>query len=87
MMRSAGGAALAAVLALWTTACTSSAPGTAAGHGVVTEHHAIERGAARSARVEIEMTAGDLEMKSGSKTLFEGDFDFNVADLKPAICL
>ena len=79
-MKSTGAAALAAVLAMWTTACTSSAPGP-----VVTEHHAIERGAATSARVEIEMTAGDLEMTSGSKTLFEGDFDFNVADLKPVI--
>jgi len=32
-----------------------------------------------------EMSAGDLAMKSGAAMLFEGDFDFNVPTLKPAI--
>jgi hypothetical protein len=52
---------------------------------MVHEHHAVERGAATSARVEIDMSAGDLEVKSGAATLLEGDFDFNVPDLKPEI--
>ena len=52
---------------------------------VVTEHHAVERGAATRARVDIDMSPGDLEVQSGAKTLFEGDFDFNVPDLKPDI--
>jgi hypothetical protein len=52
---------------------------------VVHEHHTVERGAATSARVEIGMTAGELEVKSGAKMLFEGNFDFNVPVLKPEI--
>jgi hypothetical protein len=52
---------------------------------VVHEHHSVERGGATSARVEIGMTAGDLEVKSGAKMLFEGNFDFNVPVLKPEI--
>jgi hypothetical protein len=40
---------------------------------------------ATSARVEIGMTAGDLEVKAGAKMLFEGNFDFNVPVLKPEI--
>ena len=31
------------------------------------------------------MSPGDLEVQSGAKTLFEGDFDFNVPDFKPVI--
>jgi len=69
------------VVALWTIAC-----GTSARTGpVVHEHHSVERGAATSARVEIGMSGGELEVASGAKTLFEGDFDFNVPVLKPAI--
>lgn len=52
---------------------------------VVHEHHSVERGSATSARVEIDMSAGELELKSGAKMLFEGDFDFNIPALKPAI--
>jgi predicted membrane protein len=52
---------------------------------VVHEHHSVERGAATSARVEIGMTAGELEVKSGAKMLFDGNFDFNVPVLKPEI--
>jgi hypothetical protein len=74
-------AGAAITVAVWTIACGMGGP---AGP-VVREHHAIERGAATSARVEIDMAAGDLELKSGAATLFEGDFDFNVPDLKPDI--
>lgn len=52
---------------------------------LVHEHHAVERGAATRARVEIDMSAGDLEVKSGAATLLAGDFDFNIPALKPAI--
>jgi uncharacterized protein DUF2154 len=52
---------------------------------MVHEHHAVERGAAASTRVVIDMTAGELEVKSGAARLFEGDFDFNIPVLKPAI--
>lgn len=69
------------VAALGTMACGASSP---AGP-VVHEHRSIDRGAATSARVEIEMSAGELEVKSGAMTLFEGDFDFNVPDMKPEI--
>ena len=31
------------------------------------------------------MSAGELEMRSGATALFEGDFDFNVPDLKPSV--
>jgi predicted membrane protein len=36
-------------------------------------------------RVYIDMSAGELEMKSGGTTLFEGDFDFNIPLLKPVL--
>ena len=71
-----------AVTALWMMACGGM--GGPAGP-VVREHHTVERGAATSARVEIDMSAGDLAMKSGATVLFEGDFDFNIPALKPAI--
>ena len=41
----------------WTVACGTSGPV----GPVVHEHHTVERGGATSARVEIGMTAGDLE--------------------------
>lgn len=69
------------VAALWTIACGASAP---AGP-MVHEHHDIERGAATQARVEIDMSAGELEVKSGAASLFAGDFSFNVPTLKPAV--
>ena len=52
---------------------------------VVNEHHAVERGAATAASVDIDMSAGDLDVKSGATKLFEGDFAFNVPALKPDI--
>jgi hypothetical protein len=69
------------VAALWMIGCGMSGP---AGP-VVHERQTIERGAATHARVEIDMSAGELALKSGSAKLFEGDFDFNVPDLRPVI--
>ena len=66
--------------------CGTVACGTSGPVGpIVHEHHAVERGAATTARVEIGMSAGEIAVKSGAKTLFEADFDFNVPSLKPAI--
>jgi hypothetical protein len=73
--------AAAVTLALWTAGCGMSGP---AGP-VVNEHEVVERGAATDARVEIGMSAGDLAVKSGATTLFEGDFAYNVPALKPTI--
>jgi len=73
--------ALIALTGLTATACSI---GTPAGP-VAKEHHAIERGDATRARVEVDMTAGDLFVTSGAAQLFEGDFEFNVPALKPAI--
>jgi hypothetical protein len=52
---------------------------------VVNEHKTIERGAATDARVEIGMSAGDLEVKSGATALLDGNFAYNVPALKPMI--
>jgi hypothetical protein len=80
-MSSTGPLALAVAAACWTAACGMFVP---AGP-VVHERHVVERGAATSTRVEIEMSAGELEMRSGAKALFEGDFDFDDPGLKPVI--
>jgi hypothetical protein len=72
---------VAVACAAWTAACglpVATGP-------LVKEHHAVERGAATQARVELDMSAGELEVKSGAATLFDGDFDFNVPVLKPVI--
>ena len=79
-MRSLTACAVLIATAVWTLACS----GSVATGPVVHEHHNVERGAATDARVEIDMSAGDLDVKPGAMTLFAGDFDFNVPDLKPA---
>jgi hypothetical protein len=79
-VRSRKASAVLVLAAAWTMACMSGPAGP-----VVHEHHTVDRGAATSARVEIDMSAGDLDVKSGGATLFEGDFDFNVPALKPDI--
>jgi len=60
------------------------APGTPAGP-IEREHHTVDRGAATRAHVDIDMSAGDLEVTSGATKLLEGDFDFNIPALKPTI--
>jgi len=72
---------LAAVPALWLAAC--GLPGTAG--PVVTEHHAVDRGAATAANVVIDMSAGDLDVNPGTGKLFEGEFAFNMPSLKPDV--
>jgi hypothetical protein len=69
------------VVAFCAMACGASGPASP----VVHEHPVVERGAATDARVEIDMSAGEVTVKSGAAKLFEGDFDFNVPVLKPAI--
>ena len=73
--------AMAAAVLAMTTACTTAGP---AGP-LVREHHTTERGDATRARVEITMSAGDLTVQSGAAQLFEGEFEFNVPALKPAV--
>jgi len=72
---------LTVVPTLWLAAC--GLPGTAG--PVVTEHHAVDRGAATAANVVIDMSAGELDVESGAAKLLEGDFAFNVPTLKPEI--
>jgi len=78
-MRFGTHSAIVALLAA--TACTTGGP---AGP-VAREHQTVERGAATRGRVDVTMSAGDLTMKSGAAQLFEGEFEFNVPALKPAI--
>jgi hypothetical protein len=73
--------AAAIVAAMWTIACGASGPV----GPVVHDRQVVERAAATSARVEIDMSAGELGITSGAAKLFEGDFDFNVPVLKPAV--
>ena len=80
-VRSISAVAAMVVTALGTIACGVSAP---AGP-VVHERHTIDRGAASHARVEIDMSAGELAVKSGAAKLLEGDYDFNIPVLKPTI--
>ncbi len=67
------------IAALWTVACGFGEPTGPTVH----DKRVIERGAATSARIEIEMGAGELEVTSGAKALLEGTFDFNAPSLKP----
>lgn len=52
---------------------------------VRTESQSVELGDARSVQVEINLGAGDLEVTGGAKKLFEADFTYNVAKLKPEV--
>ena len=72
-------AAAAVAAMLWSSGCSPPAG------EVVREHHAVELGTATRARVEIDMSGGELAVTSGAMNLLEGDFDFNVPTLKPAI--
>ena len=64
-----------------TAACTIGGP---AGP-TAREQKTIERGAATQARVDVDMSAGDLFVTSGAVQLFEGDFEFNLPALKPTV--
>jgi hypothetical protein len=48
-----------------------------------TESQSVELGDAKSVRVEILMGAGELAVSGGAEELLEGDFAYNVAELKP----
>jgi D-alanyl-D-alanine carboxypeptidase len=50
-----------------------------------TESQSVELGDAKSVRVQIDMGAGDLEVKGGAAKLLEADFAYNVARLKPEV--
>lgn len=49
------------------------------------ESRSVELGDAGSARLEINMGAGNLEVTGGAAKLMEADFTYNVAKLKPEV--
>jgi hypothetical protein len=49
------------------------------------ESRSVELGDAGSARVEISMGAGNLQVTGGAAKLMEADFTYNVAKLKPEV--
>jgi hypothetical protein len=49
------------------------------------ESQFVELGDAESVRVEINLGAGDLEVKGGAEKLLEADFTYNVDELKPEV--
>lgn len=50
-----------------------------------TESQSVELGDAESARVEIDLGAGKLDLSGGAENLLDADFTYNVAELKPEI--
>ncbi len=49
------------------------------------EYHTVELGDGRAVSVEIDFGAGKLELTGGAEKLLEGDFNYNVARLKPEL--
>ncbi len=49
------------------------------------EYHTVELGDGRPVRVEINLGAGNLELTGGAEKLLEGDFNYNVARLRPEL--
>jgi hypothetical protein len=73
---------LVAVAVVCSVACGFSS---GAAGPVVNDQYGIDLGAATQARVDIDMSAGDLNVQSGAKKLFEGDFAYNMPALKPRV--
>jgi uncharacterized protein DUF2154 len=49
------------------------------------ESQSVELGDAKSVRVEVSVGAGVLEVTGGAEKLLEGDFTYNVTELKPVV--
>lgn len=49
------------------------------------ENRAIELGAAKEARVQVEMGAGSLRVEGGGGKLLDGDFHYSVAEWRPDV--
>ncbi len=49
------------------------------------EYHTVKLGDGRAVSVEIDFGAGKLELTGGAEKLLEGDFNYNVARLKPEL--
>jgi hypothetical protein len=77
------GIALLAMLAVL-LAASGCASGVRVGK-LQTESETVELGDAKSARVEIDMGAGELDVAGGAAELLEADFTYNVAELKPEV--
>lgn len=68
------------IIALALGACTSSPAGQ-----LRTEKESVELGAAQSARVQIEMGAGKLQVNGGAAKLMEAEFTYNIDAWQPNI--
>lgn len=51
----------------------------------VTEDISIDRGKVEMARVELKVSAGELDLRGGAEKLLEGNIRYNAPSLKPAI--
>lgn len=51
----------------------------------VSETEVVELGTAETARVEVKMGVGELEIGSGAADLFEGTFTYNIENWKPVV--
>lgn len=75
---------LIALILLGTLLIAGCAPRARVG-ALQTESQTVELGDAKSARVEIKMGAGDLQVAGGAEKLLEADFNYNVTELKPEV--
>ncbi len=73
--------AIALLGALLLVGCSSDARVGALQH----DSQSVELGDAGSARVEVNLGAGDLHLTGGAAKLMEADFTYNVARLKPEV--
>src|SRR5512142_2497614 len=73
--------AISLLAALLLASCSSDARVGA----LQSESKSVELGDAGSAREEVNMGAGDLEVTGGAAKLMEADFKYNVARLKPEV--
>lgn len=75
----------AAVLALWLAALACNALQTTRVGELRTDTQAVAVDSATSARVQIEMGAGELSLQGGAGSLMEAAFRYNAVDWKPEI--
>lgn len=75
----------AAVLVLWLAALACNAIPTTRVDELRTDTQAVTVDSATSARVQIEMGAGELSLRGGADSLMEATFRYNVADWKPQV--
>ena len=74
-----------AILALWLAALACNAIPTTRVDELKTDTQAVTVDSATSARVQIEMGAGELSLQDGADSLMEATFRYNVAEWKPKV--